>query len=406
MPVRTTPTDSSPLRPALILISHSVSLETCWRDWLPAEWADRLCRYHSIEAALPILQQPHTPIVLLEPSTPDQTPEALQQLRRHRNPLPVIVLHRSPRAPDWQPLLADPWNDHLHLPTSTPETAHRALRYCCQLLQPHTVTPAYNPTVEPGYDPALWRALQHQEFELYYQPRINLRTGTFCGAEALTRWHHPKRGLLSPDHFIPACESSGLIVPLGYWVLQEVGAALPSMQAAGLEGRIGINLSFRQFQDRQLAPTIERLMQQQHMDARNLEFELTETALYHDEKHLCSTVSQLSDQGVEFSLDDFGTGYSSFSLLQKLPIATLKIDKSFLDGIPGNSDNEEIVRAIISLAHNLNKQVIAEGVETRAQLDFLMRQDCDQAQGYFFSRPVALTPFLNLLSTSHRQQAL
>jgi EAL domain-containing protein (putative c-di-GMP-specific phosphodiesterase class I) len=141
------------------------------------------------------------------------------------------------------------------------------------------------------------------------------------------------------------------------------------------------------------------------IDTRTLEFELTETALCSDEEHVRESITQLSALGVEFSLDDFGTGYSSFSLLQKLPVATLKIDKSFVAGIPGNTDDEEIVRAMISLAHNLNKQVIAEGVENREQLEFLIRHECDQVQGYFFSRPICEEQFLALLSRSQRQQA-
>jgi len=262
-----------------------------------------------------------------------------------------------------------------------------------------------NPEPTSSYNPELWRALQREEFVLFYQPRIDLHEGSICGAEALIRWQHPKRGLLTPDHFIPDCEASGLVVPLGYWVIQQVGKSLPNMLASGLKGRIGVNLSFRQFQDRFLATTIERLIKQHLIDTRTLEFELTETALCSDEEHVRESITQLSALGVEFSLDDFGTGYSSFSLLQKLPVATLKIDKSFVAGIPGNTDDEEIVRAMISLAHNLNKQVIAEGVENREQLEFLIRHECDQVQGYFFSRPICEEQFLALLSRSQRQQA-
>ncbi|PSL13875.1 EAL domain-containing protein (putative c-di-GMP-specific phosphodiesterase class I) [Marinobacterium halophilum] len=404
-------TESEANRSPLVLISVSETLEACWQDWLQPWWHGRFCRCHSVAAALPVLQHLGSPIVLLDSTTPEQATVALTALRAQLPTLPVVLLlHHSPEQPEWQPLLADLRNDHLYLPGSSVDTIRRILRYCEQLQHhnQHDTAPVTVADAVPagGYDPELWRALQREEFELFYQPRIDLRRGAICGAEALIRWRHPERGLQQPNSFIPACEASGLIVPLGYWIIQEVGKRLPAMQEAGLDGRIGVNLSFRQFQDRHLAPTIERLMQEHRMDTRTLEFELTETALCSDEEHVRSTIRQLSDQGVEFSLDDFGTGYSSFSLLQKLPITTLKIDKSFVDGIPGNIDDEEIVRAIINLAHNLNKQVIAEGVETRAQLEFLIRHDCDQVQGYFFSRPVCLDQFLNLLSTNRRQQAL
>ncbi len=411
MQVDTAQTESVLAQPPLVLISRSEALEVCWQDWLQPWWSGRFCRCHSIEAALPVLQHLEAPIVLLDADSPEQAGRSLQQLRGSLSPLPVVLLNSSTRQEDWHPLLTNPWNDYLYLPGSSLDTIRRILRYCQQLLQQQNghedaVASSLETSLLNGYDPELWRALQREEFELFYQPRIDLRRGSICGAEALIRWRHPERGLQPPDTFIPACEASGLIVPLGYWIIQEVGRTLPAMQEAGLDGRIGINLSFRQFQDRYLAPTIERLMREHVMDTRTLEFELTETALCSDEEHVRSTISQLSNQGVEFSLDDFGTGYSSFSLLQKLPITTLKIDKSFVDGIPGNPDDEEIVRAIINLAHNLNKQVIAEGVETRAQLEFLIRHDCDQVQGYFFSRPVCLEQFLNLLNTNRRQQAL
>jgi len=252
-------------------------------------------------------------------------------------------------------------------------------------------------------EPELWRALQKGEFVLHYQPRIDLRTGCITGAEALIRWQHPERGLIRPDDFIPACEKSGLIVPIGYWVIQQAGRDMKLIREAGLNGHIGVNLSFRQFQDSYLARTIERLIEQFDIDASMLEFELTETALFSDELHVKECIRALSAHGIEFSLDDFGTGYSSFSLLQKLPITTLKIDKSFIAGVPGSPDDEEIVRAIISLAHNLQKSVIAEGVETKAQLEFLIKQDCDQVQGYFFSPPVSLELFLKMLGANEMQ---
>ncbi|SEA72531.1 putative bifunctional diguanylate cyclase/phosphodiesterase [Marinobacterium iners] len=404
------PTESG--HPALVLISESDVLETSWRSWLEPWWQGHLYRCRSPEDAVPILQQFSSLIILLETDCPEHASRTLNHLRKHCPIAPSVLLLKEPPDQRWQALLTDPCNDHILSSGACETTLHRVLRYCSNLLQCHDrlrkleqLQHLQNPEPTSSYNPELWRALQREEFVLFYQPRIDLHEGSICGAEALIRWQHPKRGLLTPDHFIPDCEASGLVVPLGYWVIQQVGKSLPNMLASGLKGRIGVNLSFRQFQDRFLATTIERLIKQHLIDTRTLEFELTETALCSDEEHVRESITQLSALGVEFSLDDFGTGYSSFSLLQKLPVATLKIDKSFIAGIPGNTDDEEIVRAMISLAHNLNKQVIAEGVENREQLEFLIRHECDQVQGYFFSRPICEEQFLTLLSRSQRQQA-
>jgi len=406
------PTESG--HSALLLISPSGDLATQWRNRLESWWQGHLLYCGSPKDAVPILQQYSSLIILLETHSPDQARSALAQLRQYSTTAPCILLLDQAPDPQWQLLFNDPRNDYLLATETSDATLRRVLRYNSYLLQCHNrihqlklLQPLKNPPLTTtGYNPELWRALQREEFVLFYQPRIDLRQGNICGAEALIRWQHPERGLLTPDHFIPDCEASGLVVPLGYWVIQQVGKTLPTMIAAGLAGRIGINLSFRQFQDRFLATTIERLIQQHLIDTRRLEFELTETALCSDEEHVRESITQLSALGVEFSLDDFGTGYSSFSLLQKLPVATLKIDKSFVAGIPGNADDEEIVRAMISLAHNLNKQVIAEGVENCNQLEFLIRHGCDQVQGFFYSRPVCEEQFLALLSHSQRPLAL
>ena len=246
-------------------------------------------------------------------------------------------------------------------------------------------------------EPELWQALQKRQFRLYYQPRICLTTHRVVGAEALIRWEHPTQGMIPPDEFIPISEKSGLIVPIGYWVVEQVGKDMQRLQEAGLPEHIGVNLSFRQFQDGYLSSTIERLIKRHQIDTRQLEFELTETALFRDEPHVVYCMESLNQLGAEFSLDDFGTGYSSFAMLQKLPIATLKIDKSFVAGIGQSEGDEEIVRSIISLARNLNKKVIAEGVETHGQLSFLKTHGCLLAQGYYFSRPIPLESFIQRL---------
>jgi len=255
-----------------------------------------------------------------------------------------------------------------------------------------------DPASQITLEPELWMALRQEQFVLYYQPRIDLRTGKIIGAEALMRWRHPDRGLVLPDEFIPVAEKTGLIVPMGYWAIHQAGVDMRRFREAGFRfGSIGVNLSFRQFKDDYLTRTIRRIIDKNEIDPTHLEFELTETALFSDEAHVQSCMSELSALGIDFSLDDFGTGYSSFALLQKLPISTLKIDKSFVAGVNQNKDDEEIVRAIISLAHNLHKKVIAEGVENKSQLEFLIRHECDQVQGYFFSPPVPVEDFMRML---------
>ena len=240
-------------------------------------------------------------------------------------------------------------------------------------------------------EPELLSALRQEQFELHYQPRIDLRNGRIVGAEALVRWRHPQKGLLYPDTFIPMAEKSGLIVPMGYWVFNKALEDLKLLDNQGCKlNRMGINLSFRQFQDDTLVPTIARLLQRSGIHAGRIELELTETAVALNEQHVSQCITDLSELGLMFSLDDFGTGYSSFAHLQKLPISTLKIDRSFIKGVTTNPDDAEIVRAIINLAHNLRKDVVAEGAETAEQIAFLERNNADQVQGYFFSKPVPL----------------
>ncbi|MEH6625735.1 MAG: EAL domain-containing protein [Motiliproteus sp.] len=252
-------------------------------------------------------------------------------------------------------------------------------------------------------EPELLTALRRQQFVLHYQPRIDLNTLEIVGAEALIRWQHPTRGLLHPGEFIPLAEKTGLIVPMGYWVVYKACKDLEAMQAMGLKlKRVGINLSFRQFQDETLLPTIQRLISHTNVDPRCLEFELTETAVALNEQHVGHCIRQLSKLGLSFSLDDFGTGYSSFAHLQKLPIDTLKIDRSFIRGVTENPDDAEIVRAIINLAHNLRKDVIAEGAETPEQVAFLKENQCDQVQGFYFSPAISFEEFCEMAHPSQQ----
>lgn len=256
-------------------------------------------------------------------------------------------------------------------------------------------------------EPELLNALRRQQFELYYQPRVDINSQRIIGAEALIRWNHPTRGLLYPGEFIPLAEKTGLIVPMGYWVFYRACRDLKEMKAQGLNIRkIGINLSFRQFQDETLLPTIRRLIEHTQVDPSELEFELTETAVALNELHVSHCINELSKLGLAFSLDDFGTGYSSFAHLQKLPINTLKIDRSFIRGVSENPDDAEIVRAIINLAHNLRKDVIAEGAEAPEQIRFLRENQCDQVQGFYYSPPLCFRDFCELAQADHQIQVV
>jgi diguanylate cyclase (GGDEF)-like protein len=251
----------------------------------------------------------------------------------------------------------------------------------------------------------LRRALRRDELELHYQPRLNLHTGEIVGVEALVRWRHTERGLLPPSEFVPLAEQSGMIVPLGYWVISRALRDMQDLRERGMAPlHMAVNLSFRQFQDSQLLVTLGRLISERGIDARWLEFELTETAVMRRNDQVKQTMDALGKLGVRFSLDDFGTGFSSFVHLNSLPIALLKIDKSFVAGMEARKENRQLVHAMINLAHNLNLQVVAEGVETAEQLALLRGFGCDQVQGYLISKALPLDAFAEFLQQGSGQQ--
>jgi diguanylate cyclase (GGDEF)-like protein len=253
----------------------------------------------------------------------------------------------------------------------------------------------------------LRRALRRDELELHYQPRLCLLTGHILGLEALVRWRHAERGLLAPNEFVPLAEESGLIVPLGYWVISRALRDMQWLRGRGLPAlHMAVNLSFRQFQDSQLLPTLGRLIEERGVDAQWLEFELTETAVMRRSEHVQQTMKALGKLGVRFSLDDFGTGFSSFVHLNNLPITMLKIDKSFVGGMDNRPENRQLVRAMINLAHNLELAVVAEGVENAEQLALLRQFGCDQVQGYLVSKPLPLADLARFLVFGHRQAML
>ena len=253
----------------------------------------------------------------------------------------------------------------------------------------------------------LRRALRRDELELHYQPRLDLATGRIVGLEALVRWCHPERGLLPPCEFVPLAEQSGLIVPLGYWVIARALRDMQTLRERGLAPlHMAVNLSFRQFQDSQLLATLSRLIIENGVDARWLEFELTETAVMRRNDLVQQTMDALSRLGVRFSLDDFGTGFSSFVHLDSLPITLLKVDRSFVGGMEKREENRKLVHAMINLAHNLNLQVVAEGVETPEQMALLRAYGCDQVQGFLISRALPVEELLAFLQADAQQRVM
>lgn len=244
----------------------------------------------------------------------------------------------------------------------------------------------------------LRNALERNEFILHYQPQVDLHSGNIVGMEALIRWQHPLRGMISPQYFIGLAEETGLIVPIGAWVLTTACQQARTWQMQGLgKLQLSVNLSARQFTHANLVEHIAQTLRRTGLPAQNLEIELTESLVMKDVERAIRTLRELKALGVKLSIDDFGTGYSSLSYLKRFPIDVLKIDQSFVRDITLDADDAAITRSIISLAHSLRLTVIAEGVESDAQLAFLRRYRCDQMQGYFFSRPVCAMDFETLL---------
>ena len=240
----------------------------------------------------------------------------------------------------------------------------------------------------------LHQAIALKQFELYYQPKVHTNSGAVRSAEALIRWVHPERGVITPDAFIPLAEDCGLIGAIGEWVVQEACRQARAWSLAGLAPmRVSVNLSPSQFRGSGLIHTIRRALDDAGLEPQYLEVELTESAVMSDPEESIAILEQLSAMGVLVSVDDFGTGYSSMSYLRRLPIDKLKIDRVFISEIVSRPEDASIVRAIVSLAHSLRLKVVAEGVETPAQLDFLKAVGCDEYQGFHFSRPVPSREF-------------
>jgi diguanylate cyclase (GGDEF)-like protein len=244
----------------------------------------------------------------------------------------------------------------------------------------------------------LRRALERQEFALHYQPTVNLMTGAITGAEALIRWTHPTRGSIAPAQFIPVAEDCGLILPIGAWVLREACAQAQAWMDAGLPiMSMAVNVSAMEFRDKNFLDGLFAILSETGLDPRSLELELTESVLMKHAEFTASVLQILRKRGVQVAVDDFGTGYSSLSYLQKFPVDALKIDQSFVRQISTSGDDTTIVKAVIGMARSLKLRVIAEGVETLDEVAFLRAYRCEEAQGYYFSRPVLPQQFAMLL---------
>ena len=254
---------------------------------------------------------------------------------------------------------------------------------------------------------SLSRALERHEFVLHYQPKINLEKGAITGAEALIRWLHLDRGLIPPAQFVPIAEDTGLLLPIGQWVLHEACRQARAWLDAGLRPvPVAVNISAVEFRDKGFLEGVRAILKDTRLEPRYLELELTESVLMQHAESSASVLQALKTMGVQLAVDDFGTGYSSLSYLRRFPIDTLKVDRSFVRQITADADDAIIASAVISMGKSLKLRVVAEGVETREQLAFLQDQRCDEGQGYYFSRPVVAEQFAKLLGTGISETAI
>jgi EAL domain-containing protein (putative c-di-GMP-specific phosphodiesterase class I) len=249
-------------------------------------------------------------------------------------------------------------------------------------------------------DRELRQALENEEFVLYYQPQLDLRTNRIVGAEALIRWQHPTRGIVAPGPFISFAEETGLIEQIGEWALNAACEQFMVWKRAGAPiDHVSVNVSPRQFRRKDFVDSVARALQAAGLEPGTLHLEITESVLVDDSGAADTTLQRLIDLGTRLELDDFGTGYSSLAYLQRLPVGTIKLDRSFIKGIPASDNAQAIVRAAIAMVHALKKEVVAEGVETGEQLALLRAWGCDAIQGFHLSKPVPAEEFVALLHT-------
>ncbi|MBE9051443.1 EAL domain-containing response regulator [Nostocales cyanobacterium LEGE 11386] len=245
-----------------------------------------------------------------------------------------------------------------------------------------------------------------QEFEVYYQPIVNIASGKIIAAESLLRWHSPELGTVSPTEFIPLAESTGLIIPIDQWVLKNVCEQIKAWQNIGVFSlRVAVNISVIEFNHPDFIRKILEFLKVNKLEPKYLELELTESMIMQNANGAIATMNELQKMGVRIAIDDFGTGYSSLIYLKNLPINTLKIDRYFIHNVAQDSQKSAITKALIEMAHNLHMQVIAEGVETEAELNFLRQNNCDAMQGFLFSRPLPAAELENFLWNNNRLPA-
>ncbi|MBI5912318.1 MAG: EAL domain-containing protein [Betaproteobacteria bacterium] len=265
--------------------------------------------------------------------------------------------------------------------------------------QLYTVEMQTRVTERLALESRLRRALEHGEFSLHYQPQVDLRSNRIFGCEALIRWTQADLGMVSPAKFIPLAEETGLIVPIGEWVLRTACRQCKIWQDAGLPAvTVAVNISARQFREKNLLQLVATILAETGLAPSQLELEVTESVIMHDAQHVIAALQAFRDMGVRLSVDDFGTGYSSLSYLKRFPVDRLKIDQSFVRDLSTDADDAAIAQAIITLGHTMNLRVIAEGVETPEQLAFLRRNHCDEMQGYLLGKPMPADEFGKLLA--------
>jgi diguanylate cyclase len=264
--------------------------------------------------------------------------------------------------------------------------------------------PALSPD-QLALEASLRHALERNEFEMYYQPQVDFKTGKIVGAEGLIRWNHPDRGRISPATFIPIAEESGLIIPIGEWALRTAFAQAKKWQDAGYPTlRMSVNLSAAQFDQKDLTDKLEQIVQETDAVPSCLDIELTESIIVRNTQNAINTIGRIKSLGLQISIDDFGTGYSSLNYLKQFPFDILKVDQSFIRNVTVDSKNTAITMAIIQMARNLGLKVIAEGVETTGELFFLALHECNEFQGYLFSPPIPSRDFEQLLVSGKRLQ--
>ena len=251
------------------------------------------------------------------------------------------------------------------------------------------------------FESSLRQALEQRQFEVHYQPKVDGRDGRITGVEALLRWHHPELGLVSPAKFIPVAEETGLIVPIGRWVLETACAQQVAWRRAGHPAlRMAVNVSARQLDDDGLLADVERTIRATGIDAAHLEIEITESMLMRDVVKAGKVLAAFKALGVRLSVDDFGTGYSSLSTLKRFPVDAIKVDRSFVRDLPSGTGDQAMAEAIIAMGRGLGMTVVAEGVETGDQVDFLRARGCDEMQGFFYSKAVSASQLQELLKAS------